>query len=47
MTIPTKKTPRLNINPITIGEKERPFNSLILIERPRAISASPKSVETN
>ena len=42
-----KKTPRLNINPITMEELERPFNSLILIEIPREISASPKSVETS
>ena len=45
--IPTKSTPRLNINPIAIEELERSFNSLILIDRPKAMIANPKSAETS
>ena len=45
-TIPTNKIPRLNTNPIIIDELERSFNSLILIDRPKAVIANPKSAET-
>jgi hypothetical protein len=47
MIIPNKRTPRLNINPIIIDELERSFNSLILIDRPKAMIANPKSAETS
>ena len=46
-TIPTNKIPRLNTNPITIEVRERSFNSLILIDSPKAMRANPKSVETS
>ena len=46
-TIPTNKIPRLNANPITIEERERSFNSLILMDSPKAMSANPKSAETS
>ena len=41
-TIPTNKIPRLNTNPITIEERERFFNSLILMDSPKGNERKPK-----